>query len=155
LKTKKQFREAWLVSHRINLMLLDAIGENALATSYAPRTRNIRRIFVHLHNQRLNWLGAMVKNPPQIERLKSRDPHDIPALKAALDNSANAIADLLEGIAKQRKPLNGFHRSPTTLLAFMVAHEAHHRGQVVLALRLAAKPLPRELTAALWDWDHV
>jgi uncharacterized damage-inducible protein DinB len=151
MKKKAQFREAWLVNHRMNLLLLEAVGEEGLTVSYAPRARNVRRIFVHLHNQRLNWLGAMVKNPPQIERLKNRDPHDIPTLKAALDQSAMAIADMLEPIAKARK-LKGFDRSPVTLLGFMLAHEAHHRGQAILALRLAGKPLPREVTASIWDW---
>lgn len=142
------------MNHRINALLLAAVGEEGLEVSYAPRTRNVRRIFVHLHNARLNWLGGVVKHPPQVARLKGRDPHDVSALGAALDASAFAIADLLEHIGKKDQ-VRGFDRSPATFLAFMLAHEAHHRGQIILALRMVGKPLPRSVTEELWNWDQV
>lgn len=154
LKTHQQFQEAWFVSHRINLQLLAAIGDENLGVSYAPRARNVRRIFVHLHNTRLNWLGAVLKNPPELARLKTRDAHDVAALSAALDASANAVGEMLRKIVK-RESVRGFDRSPATFLAFMIAHEAHHRGQAILALRQAGKALPRHVLADLWDWDQI
>ena len=147
-----QFREAWLVNHRVNALLLDAVGEEGLEQSYAPRARNVRKVFVHMHNQRLNWLGATLKNPPKIARLKAREAHDVATLKAALEESGQAMADLVERIFRKEE-VKGFDRSPATFLAFVLAHEAHHRGQVVLTLRMAGKPIPREAANALWDWD--
>lgn len=142
------------MNHRVNLLLLEAVGQDGLTVSYAPRARNVRRIFVHLHNARLNWVGAIMKNPPEVERLKTREAHDVAALAAALDASALAVAALLAQIAKKENA-RAFERSPATFLGMMLAHEAHHRGQMVLALRLAGKPLPREATAGLWDWDQI
>ena len=142
------------MNQRVTATLLAAVGEEGLTVSYAPRARNIRRIFVHLHNARMNWVGAMLKNPPKVARLKNREPYTVAALAAALDESAAAVCALLEKVAKKEQ-LKEFDRSPATLLAMMIAHEAHHRGQVVLALRLAGKPLPRSVLGELWDWDSI
>lgn len=152
MKSKGQFREAWLVNHRVNALLIHAVGEEGLDKSYAPRARNVRKVFVHIHNQRLNWLGAILKHPPKIARLKSREAHDVATLLAALEESGLAMADLVDRIFRKEE-VKGFDRSPATFLAFALAHEAHHRGQVILTLRMAGTPIPREAVNALWDWD--
>ncbi|MFM2377075.1 MAG: hypothetical protein RLZZ165_2172 [Bacteroidota bacterium] len=151
MKKKTAFREAWLANHRVNRELLTAIGEDGLGVSYAPRARNVRRIFVHLHNTRLNWLGTILKDPPQILRLKNRDQHNVAALTEALEQSGRAMADLLANISS-KEVVRGFEWSPESFLAYTIAHEAHHRGQAVLALRLSGNPVPREVLSALWDW---
>ena len=147
----EQFHAAWLQNLALNRQLLNAVGEDGLGALYAPRTRNVRRTFVHMHNARLGWLGAVADAPSQLARLKSREAHTVAELHLALEASGLAVADLLAGLAgKQLVP--GFERHPVMVLSFMVAHEAHHRGQIVVAMRLAGKPLAREVILGLWDW---
>ena len=38
------------------------------------------------------------------------------------------------------------------VLAYFVAHEAHHRGQVVLVARALGYRLPATVTNGLWQW---
>ena len=38
------------------------------------------------------------------------------------------------------------------VLAYFVAHEAHHRGQIVLAARELGYRLPLDVTNGLWQW---
>ena len=38
------------------------------------------------------------------------------------------------------------------VLTYFVAHEAHHRGQLVMIARQTGHRLPRESTVALWQW---
>ena len=80
-------------------------------------------------------------------------------LLRALDQSSKGIADLLRlGVA------NGGHVPPAIwqnfptdvvhLLSYFVAHEAHHRGQLVMLARQLGHKLPKELTAGLWQWNR-
>jgi len=38
------------------------------------------------------------------------------------------------------------------VLAYFVAHEGHHRGQLVLVARQLGHRLPPEVTNGLWQW---
>jgi hypothetical protein len=38
------------------------------------------------------------------------------------------------------------------VLTYFVAHEGHHRGQIVLVARQLEQRLSSEVTAGLWDW---
>ncbi len=38
------------------------------------------------------------------------------------------------------------------MLAYFVAHEAHHRGQIVLVARASGQRLPLAVTGGLWQW---
>jgi uncharacterized damage-inducible protein DinB len=38
------------------------------------------------------------------------------------------------------------------VLTYFVAHEAHHRGQIVMVARQTGHRLPSTATAGLWQW---
>ncbi|PYP32097.1 MAG: hypothetical protein DMD49_06790, partial [Gemmatimonadetes bacterium] len=38
------------------------------------------------------------------------------------------------------------------VLTYFVAHEAHHRGQIVMVARQTGHRLPRATTNGLWQW---
>jgi uncharacterized damage-inducible protein DinB len=38
------------------------------------------------------------------------------------------------------------------VLTYFVAHEAHHRGQIVMVARQLGYRLPQSVTAGLWQW---
>ena len=40
------------------------------------------------------------------------------------------------------------------VLAYFVAHEAHHRGQIVMTARALGQRLPSEVTNGLWQWTR-
>jgi hypothetical protein len=39
------------------------------------------------------------------------------------------------------------------VLAYFVAHEGHHRGQIVMLARQVGHRLPGDVTAGLWQWS--
>jgi uncharacterized damage-inducible protein DinB len=41
------------------------------------------------------------------------------------------------------------------MLCYMIAHEAHHRGQVFLLARQLGFPLPKEVTYGIWNREKL
>jgi uncharacterized damage-inducible protein DinB len=81
-------------------------------------------------------------------------------LAAKLKRSSARIEDLLKlGFASQGRvpPSRGYVWPNLSLdvghvLTYFVAHEAHHRGQIVMVARQTGHRLPREIAAGLWHW---
>ena len=79
-------------------------------------------------------------------------------LLRALSRSSEGMIRLIElGAARGGKaPRSTWQNFPTDLehfLAYFVAHEAHHRGQLVLLARQLGEPLPKDATSGLWQWS--
>jgi uncharacterized damage-inducible protein DinB len=41
------------------------------------------------------------------------------------------------------------------MLCYMIAHEAHHRGQVCMLAHQLGYPLPKEVTSGMWNWEKL
>jgi hypothetical protein len=75
-------------------------------------------------------------------------------LLVALPQSARAISGLLEAGLANGGHLAGFSPPEVThFLAYHVAHEGHHRGQIVMVARQLGHRLPAEVTDGLWQWS--
>jgi uncharacterized damage-inducible protein DinB len=57
-----------------------------------------------------------------------------------------------------RVPRATWQNFPTDLahfLTYFAAHEAHHRGQLCMAVRQLGQRLPREVTSGVWQWTRL
>ena len=145
--------DTWRIADRLNCYLLDAIPPADLAVK-APdgKGRSVGEQVAHLHNVRLMWIRAAA---PELEaglaKLEAADAADPARIRAALEASGEAVATLLEqSLAAGR--VKGFKPHPAAFLGYLVSHEAHHRGQAVLTLRLAGRPVDRKVLYGLWEW---
>jgi uncharacterized damage-inducible protein DinB len=53
-------------------------------------------------------------------------------------------------------PRAAWQNFPTDLphfLSYFVAHEAHHRGQLVMLARQLGHRLPPDVAAGIWQWN--
>jgi len=147
-----QFIEAWEIHNRINLYLLDSIQEDHLTDISSSKGRNVGEQFAHIHNVRLMWLKAadptLLKNLNKIEKETKLSKK---LLFDSLTKSAKAIASLhISGF--ERGKVKGFKPHPAAFFAYLISHESHHRGQVMLMLKQSGHPANQKIQYGLWEW---
>jgi uncharacterized damage-inducible protein DinB len=118
-------------------------------------------IAAHLHNIRCRWVKTLGREhgiavPERVDhtRVGRRE------LAAALGRSGKGIEDLLQlGLASGGRlpPSKGYVWRNLSLevghvLTYFIAHEAHHRGQIVMIARQTGHLLPSAIMAGLWQW---
>ncbi len=151
----EQSVDTWRINNRVNLYLLDAIPAEAL-TSVLPsgRTRTVARMFVHLHQVRVQRLE--ISGPELLGGLekfqKSDAALDKKRLRQALERSGEAVAQLLE-ISLEKGKVKGFKPHPIGFLGYLISHEAYHRGEICVALTEAGHKLDEAVLYDQWDWS--
>jgi uncharacterized damage-inducible protein DinB len=125
-----------------------------------PR-QTVRGIAAHIHNARCRWVKALgsghgveVPRLVDLRRVGQRE------LVRALARSSAGILDLIElGAANGgRVPPATWQNFPTDLahfLGYFTAHEAHHRGQLILLARQLGHRLPLETASGVWQWKRL
>lgn len=147
----KPFIETWEIHNRINLYLLDAIKEEHYTDISASKGRSVGDQFAHIHNVRLMWLKAA--SPDLLEGLTKLEKGTLTRklLSDELSKSAAAISTLLQKGFEQGK-IKGFKPHPAAFLGYLLSHESHHRGQIMLALKQSGHPVDQQTQYGIWEW---
>jgi len=153
---------AWTTNHRVTTYLIENLPPELWSKNVpgAPR-RTVRMLAAHFHNARCMWIkmiGARhgVKVPKSVDGRVVRPSE----LSRALEQSSRGMIELIRlGVARGGAiPPAYWQNFPTDLvhfLSYFVAHEAHHRGQLVMLARQLGHRLPRDVTAGLWQWKKM
>ncbi len=148
--------EIWHLNNRINLKLLDALSDEQLASTIAPRGKPITSYFAHIHMARFYWLQRRAPElAKRVTKLSSKAATRA-ALRQALLNSGDAMGELFTEAEKtgQMKGISS-KLGPVGFLAYSVNHEGHHRGQILLHLKITKLPLDRTTSYSLWYWNKI
>jgi len=154
----------WRTNNQVTVFLVEHVPPELWATAVpgAPH-RTIRMLAGHMHNARCMWiktLGQEVGIP--VPRSVDRRRVGRKTLVSALHRSSRGMLRLLTLGCKEggRIPMAStytWRNLPLDVghvLAYFVAHEAHHRGQIVLVARALGHRLPAAVTAGLWQWTR-
>lgn len=145
-----ELKETWEINNRIVLYLLDAIPDENLADSLESKGRNAGEQFAHVNNVRLMWLkAAMPELMDEVVKVDKTDAGNKPLLRDALVRSGKAISELIE---RSGGRIKGFKPHPTAFVTYLGSHEAHHRSQIILALKQSGHPLDKKTLYGIWEF---
>ncbi len=152
-----QVVESWQVNNRVNVMIIRELSPELLALSLSKKGgRSIGGQFAHIHAVRLKWLE--VGMPALYKTQESFDKNELPAadkLISRLNASADAIADWLTNGTDENGKLKGYKKGPVNLMSYLISHEAHHRGNILLTLKQNGFAMPDSLKWGMWDWTKI
>lgn len=149
--------EAWRTNNRINLLLLEHVSEEGMKCTLSKRGgRDVARQFAHLHNVRVWQLNKRAKDLAKgLAVFETKTSPSKAELRGALAASSSALEKfllaVLSGVPKRR----GFKKGASTTLAYFVAHESHHRGNILLTLKECGHSVDPNIRMGIWDWDRI
>ncbi len=150
------------VNDRINQTIIERLDANAWTAKPPGKVRSIAAIFTHVHNVRCKWIrltAPHLKVPPQLARTNCTPAQARVALAESGSRCVEMLAEALDGGGRIEK----FHRdgwaqpwpAGVEMLCYMLAHEAHHRGQICMLAHQLGFPLPKEVGYGMWNWEKL
>jgi uncharacterized damage-inducible protein DinB len=152
--------EIWVANERMNQLILERLNIRAWRMKVSDKSRNIAAIFAHVHNIRRKWLklsAPHLKLPKEVDRARLTRKQAQSAFRASAQCCSQMITDALASRPRAKKFRRdgwapSWHAGPS-MVFYMLAHEAHHRGQVLMLAHQLGFPLPAAYD--LWNWDKL
>jgi uncharacterized damage-inducible protein DinB len=153
LDFEKSLLESFAINEKANQLLISNINEAAWeCDSPTGKGRSIADVATHIHHVRLMWLSAADKNakvPGKVSPVGASQTQVLSALKA----SASAIEKLIQkALEDPSGKVPNFRPDVVVFVGYLIAHDAHHRGQIAMMARQVGHPVQPRIGFGLWEW---
>jgi|SRR5215472_109248 len=142
---------AFHTNDRINHYLIENLPTAAWkAKPPGDKGRTIAAIAAHMHNVRVMWLKAAKAEeiPEQLDR-STVTPAEA---KRGLESSRRALAAIISRAIAGNGRIRNFRPDVAGFVGYLIAHDAHHRGQIAMLARQLGHPLPQKAVFGMWEW---
>jgi uncharacterized damage-inducible protein DinB len=160
--------ESYAVNERMNQIVLEYLDPATWRAKLpGSKGRTIAAIVAHVHNVRRKWLRLSAPHLKLPAPLNHATCTQKQARAALLESAARCSEMLAEALTEpqpgQPRQVETFLRdgwskpwpAGPAMLAYMVSHDAHHRGQVCMLAHQLGSPLPTRATAQMWAWEKL
>lgn len=137
---------------RVNQYLIENLPPEAWrAEPPAGKGRTVAAVVAHMHNVRVMWLKTSAKGrkiPEQLDRVSVTPAQAV----KALEQSRAALSEVLQSALERDGRVKGFRPDVAGFFGYLIAHDAHHRGQICMLARQIGQPLPQKAMFGMWEW---
>jgi uncharacterized damage-inducible protein DinB len=156
--------ESYAINERMNQIVLEHLDPAAWRAQLpGSRARTIAAIVSHVHNIRRKWLRLSAPHLKLPEPLNRTDCSQKQAQAALAKSGALCLEMIEEALTETQSSIKTFHRdgwarpwpAGASMLAYMLTHEAHHRGQICMLAHQLGFPLPAKAAQGLWSWERL
>jgi uncharacterized damage-inducible protein DinB len=154
--------QIFAANDRMNQILIEHLDPAAWRAKPPGKVRTIATIFTHMHNVRAKWIrlsAPHVKVPRQLNRAHCTPGQARAGLAESAARCAEMLAEALGGGGSVEKFRRDGWAPPwpagLEMLCYMLAHEAHHRGQVCMLTHQLGFRLPNKVTSEIWSWEKL
>ena len=161
--------QIFAANDRMNQLLIEHLDPAAwrakppghLPGRAASGVRTIAAIFTHMHNVRAKWVRLTAPHlgvPALLNRAHCTPEQARAGLAESAARCGGMLAEALGEGGVELFLRDGWARPwpvGAEMLCYMVAHEAHHRGQVVMLAHQLGYPLPYKASDGIWNWEKL
>jgi uncharacterized damage-inducible protein DinB len=147
----------WTINNQLDIKLLTSLSPEIWSLKIPGYQRKtVQMMAAHLYNCRCYWIKTLGKKSKAVAPSYLDNQHVSPKLVIrALNDSAPVILRLVETGLMNDDTLPGFPLGAYHFMQYMITHEAHHRGQLIMAARQMGYPLPVNISGQLWQWTRL
>ena len=150
LELERELLEAFEHGMRLTEHLVSVVPEELWRAPPLVKGRTIAAIVAHVYGLRRTF--TKMAGEPVGPTLPAKTVTVGEALLALRENRGVLVGAFTEAVARGAGRVKGMPRRTVEMMAYLLQHDAHHRGQITRQLSEAGHKLSAADTMLLWGW---